>query len=213
MGDEEMKPVLIELRSISKSYGSVRVLHGVSLEVREGEIVAILGPNGSGKTTLLKIAAFLERPDSGKIFYRGRVVDLGDSLRGKVTLVFQENTWISGTVRENLSLGLVFKDIRKEEIHRRVLEVARRLKIEELLEKKMWQLSGGEKKRVCIGRALAIKPELLLLDEPTAWLDKENSALIEKVIREAGKTVILSTTDSSQARKLADKTVKLGSRG
>jgi tungstate transport system ATP-binding protein len=206
-----MREVLIELRNISKSYGPVQVLQRIDLEVREGEVVAVLGPNGSGKTTLLKIMALLERPDEGGIFFKGRKIDeeARSSLRGRITMVFQENVWVSGTVRENLSLGLVFRGMRKKEREHRIREVARRLKLEELLEKKMWQLSGGEQKRVCIGRALAIEPELLLLDEPTAWLDRENSALIEKMIKETETTVVFSTTDSLQARRLADKVFKL----
>jgi ABC-type sugar transport system ATPase subunit len=206
-----MRSALLELRNISKSYGSLRVLRGIYLKVREGERIAILGPNGSGKTTLLRIIALLESPDSGEILFRGRVVDqhLASTLRGKITLVFQENVWVSGTVRENLSLGLTFMKLEKDEIERKVLEVARLLKLEGVLDKKIQQLSGGEQKRVCIGRALAIKPEILLLDEPTAWLDKENSALIEKVVKETAKTVIFSTTDPFQAKRLATKTFRL----
>jgi ABC-type sugar transport system ATPase subunit len=203
---------LMELRRISKSYGSQQVLLGFNLQVREGERLAILGPNGSGKTTLLRIMGLLDPPDSGEIFFRGERVTpkLAPSLRGRITLVFQENVWISSTVRENLSLGLNFRGVGGEEIRLRTLEVAGRLGLQTLLEKRMWQLSGGEQKRVCIARALMLEPELLLLDEPTAWLDRKNSSLIEEALKKAGGTVVFSTTDPEQAKRLADRVVRLG---
>jgi len=203
---------LMELRRISKSYGSQQVLLGFNLQVREGERLAILGPNGSGKTTLLRIMGLLDPPDSGEIFFRGKRVTpkLAPSLRGRITLVFQENVWISSTVRENLSLGLNFRGVGGEEIRLRTLEVAGRLGLQTLLEKRMWQLSGGEQKRVCIARALMLEPELLLLDEPTAWLDRKNSSLIEEALKKAGGTVVFSTTDPGQAKRLADRVVRLG---
>jgi tungstate transport system ATP-binding protein len=202
---------LMELRKISKSYGSQQVLAKLSLQVREGETLAILGPNGSGKTTLLRIMGLLDPPDSGEIFFRGVGVtpDLAPSLRGRITLVFQQNVWVSGTVRENLSLGLSFRGASQEEIDRRVLEMAGKLGLQTLLEKKMWQLSGGEQKRVCIARALMLDPELLLLDEPTAWLDRKSSSLIEEALKKAGRTVVFSTTDPAQAKRLADRIVRL----
>ncbi len=203
---------VIELRRISKSYGPQQVLLEFNLQVREGERLAILGPNGSGKTTLLRIMGLLDSPDSGEIFFRGERVtpQLAPSLRGRITLVFQENVWISGTVRENLLLGLSFRGAGGEEIRLRALQIAERLGLQTLLEKKMWQLSGGEQKRVCIARALVLEPELLLLDEPTAWLDRKSSSLIEEALKKVEGTVVFSTTDPVQAKRLANRVVRLG---
>jgi len=171
---------MIEAMDIWKSYGGQFVLKGVTLSVSRG-ITAIVGPNGSGKTTLLKILALLEKPT------RGRLVVFGEEdwrravrFRGDVTMVFQEPVVFRGTVRWNLELCNRGVD---------PIEVARALRIEHLLNEKAHRLSAGQKKLVSIARALTCNPKVLLLDEPTAYLDPNNAELVINLVAEVSRNM------------------------
>jgi len=205
--------VIQELRHITQEYDGKIALKGVSLDIRENEVLSIIGPNGVGKTTLLRIMALLDKPAGGEVIYRGtriRKTDLA-RFRRKITMVFQRPVLFNTTVFENLSYGLRLRGYQNDEIKRRVGNALGLVRMENFSERKAKTLSGGEQQRVVLARALALKPELLLLDEPTANLDPANAALIENIIRDLKNetTVVVTTHNLFQARRLPDRVVCL----
>jgi len=194
---------VLELRGVVRRYGERVALRGVSLRVRRGESLSVLGPNGSGKTTLLRVAALLDPPDEGEVLYEGKP--------GAVTMVFQRPVFFDTTVFKNVAYGLRIRGRPATEIRRRVREALRLVGMEGAGERRVRELSEGEKQRVALARALVLEPELLLLDEPTSSLDPPNTELVEGIIREAeeGCTVVLSTNLPSQARRLSRRVVCL----
>lgn len=191
------------LSNVVRSHGPRRVLDIDSAEFAAGAITAVVGPNGCGKTTLLECLAALSRPDSGGIRYNGRPLDA--SARGKVTMVFQQPFMFSGTVAYNVGFG---PRVRGAADPSAVDSALRAVRLDGFGNRAAKRLSGGETKRVAIARALALKPETLLLDEPTANIDAENTAIIEETVlslsRERGTTIIMATHDRDQAARLAD---------
>jgi tungstate transport system ATP-binding protein len=176
----------------------------------------VVGPNGAGKTTLLRILAFLLRPDEGRIAFRGfELAALGPplDLRRSVTLVMQEPYFFSGTVLQNAEYGLRARGVEKGASRRRAQEALDRVGLIGLASQKARTLSGGEGKRLAVARAVAVEPEVLLLDEPTADVDEKNLARIEALIlelhREKGTTVILSTHDRNQGSRLSTQVLPL----
>jgi len=171
-------------------------------------VLSIIGPNGSGKTTLLRIMALLDKPTSGKIYWKGERV--GDSnmavLRGKITMVFQRSSIFSRTVYENVAYGLELRKLRDEEVKRRVMHGLELVGMRRYTNRRAKKLSGGEQQRMALARALVLEPELLLLDEPTSNLDPKNTLAIEEVIRGmSGKTtVVFATNNPFQAKRLSD---------
>ena len=155
----------IRVEKVSKRFGKVEALKGVDLEVRDQEFLVLLGPSGCGKTTLLRIVAGLEAPTSGEVYIgERRVTHLPPRLRG-IAMVFQNYAIFPHlTVYENVAFGLRMKRRPEEEIRRKVGEVAALLHIEELLDRYPAQLSGGQRQRVAVARALAVEPEVLLMD-------------------------------------------------
>lgn len=201
-------PMQVEAVGIRKAYGGREVLHGIDLKARKGEILAVIGPNGAGKSTLLRILNLIERPSSGSVFLDG--ADCGSldgaamlGLRRRVGSLLQNPVLFSGSVRHNVGYGLKLRGIESE---RKVSAALRRVGLAGFGGRKVSCLSGGERQRVALARALAFGPELLLLDEPAANIDRENAALVEKAIAEAGRktAVVLSTHDLFQARRIAD---------
>jgi putative ABC transport system ATP-binding protein len=197
---------LIDLLNVSKSYGSTQVLRNLSLSVREGEFISIRGKSGAGKTTLLKIMGLLEDPDKGEVKLFGRTVNgLSDDEKSELRLhrigfVFQFFNLIpSLTVLENVELPLALAGIGKKEREGRARKLLEYFGLEGLAERFPETLSGGEKQRIAIIRALANSPKIILADEPTSSLDDENSQrlmeLLCKINRERKVTVILTTTD------------------
>lgn len=188
----------------------MRALKRVSLEVRAGETLVVLGPNGAGKTTLLKIMAGLIKPDSGQLFYRGSPVDgsLEAQLRRKVTMVFQRTVLFNTTVFENVAYGLKVRGLPKPEIEERAWRVLERVGLGELAFRRVKSLSGGEQRKLSLAMALILKPEILLLDEPTVNLDPQSASFIEKLVKDMrGDTsaLVVSTHNLFQARRLADR--------
>jgi len=189
----------------------VTALRGVSLEVYRGELAIIMGPSGSGKTTLLNIMAGLDRPSSGKIYVLGNDLNIMDDeelnrLRlHKIGIVFQFLNLISRlTAKENIELPMLVSGRSKDYINSRVDYLASKLGIEDVLDKMVEDLSGGEQQRVAIAAALANDPEILLADEPTAELDSDNIRRVISIFRESvdsGKTVIVNTHDPRVARE------------
>src|SRR5690606_26785405 len=200
----------IRLERLTKSFGNVTAVKGVDLEINDGELLALLGPSGCGKTTILLMLAGIYRPTSGDIYFDDeRVNDVPPKGRG-VGLVFQSYAlYPHMTVYDNIAFPLRLRKTPKEEIDRRVREVARIAQIEEYLQRKPSQLSGGQQQRVALCRALVKEPELLLLDEPLSNLDArlriETRTEIKRLQRQLGITTILVTHDQIEAMTMADR--------
>ncbi len=204
---------ILELRNVSKSYGEIRAIRNVSLKVRERETLAILGPNGAGKTTLLKIMAGLLQPDSGIILYRGEPINGVDQLRRRVTMVFQMSVMFNTSVYGNVAYGLRVRGLPRREIDDKVRDVLRLVGLEGFEDRKAKELSGGEQQKVALARALAIQPEILLLDEPTSNLDSPSAASIEQILSQIKhKTaIVLATHNIFQAKRLAERIIFMSS--
>ena len=210
---------MIEIQNISKSYGPLQVLQGVSLSVGRGEIVAIVGPSGAGKTTLLQIAGSLDRPDSGSVSYDGvEITSLKDKRLAEfrnrnIGFIFQFHELLPEfTAQENVAMpGLIGGRKRKEvmEEARKLLEL---LGLGERLRHRPAELSGGEKQRTAIARALINNPRIILADEPTGSLDSRNREEIHRIISDLcatrGQTFLIVTHDPTLA-SIAHRVVKM----
>ncbi|MCZ8098542.1 MAG: ABC transporter ATP-binding protein [Alsobacter sp.] len=200
----------IVIDRIAKSFGAVSALKEVSLEIADGEFVALLGPSGCGKTTLLRIMAGLETRTSGRVVIGGRdVSDLKPYERG-LAMVFQNYAVFPHmTVYDNVAFGLTMQKKPKDVIDRQVKKAAALLHIEPYLERYPAKLSGGQRQRVAVARALAVEPAVLLMDEPLSNLDAllrlEMRAELKSVLREAGTTTVYVTHDQTEAMGLADR--------
>lgn len=202
---------MIELSKVWKSYPGKQVLKDLSLKVNRGELFCIIGPNGAGKTTTLRLIGILDRPDRGKVFFDGintRGIDekTAISLRRRIAFVFQQPVVYSTSVYENAAIGLKIRGYGKREMTERVERALEIVRLNEFKDMGATVLSGGEVQRLCLARALAVEPELLLLDEPTANLDPTNVLIIEEVIREynrQGGTVLFTTHNMFEAKRLA----------
>jgi len=200
--------ILVELRDIMKKYDEAIALNGVNLKIEEGDFLAVVGPNGAGKTTLLKIMAGIEEPTSGEIFYRGRRIGRKDLefLRKRCTMVFQRTMLLNTTVYNNIAYGLKIRGLSKSEIQSKVHEVLKLVKLEGFEKIHAKKLSGGQQQRVSLARALVLKPELLLLDEPAANLDPQTIPIIEYVMdhinREEKTTIVMATHNIFQAQRI-----------
>ena len=198
----------LQITDLRQRYGDKVVSDIDDLVIERGEVLAVIGPNGAGKSTLLKLIAQLEKPVSGTISFDGGVRDELD-IRRRLAMVFQEPLLFSTTVFDNIAYGLKVRKVDKDEIASRVHEVAAMLGVEHLLGRASSNLSGGEAQRVSLARALVLKPELLLLDEPMASLDPPTKkALIEdlrEVLDRLDVTVIYVTHQRSEAVTLADR--------
>ncbi|MBQ0822704.1 sn-glycerol-3-phosphate ABC transporter ATP-binding protein UgpC [Microvirga sp. HBU67558] len=202
------------LRQVAKEFGSVRVLHGIDLEVRDGEFVVFVGPSGCGKSTLLRTIAGLERASSGEIRLDDRIVNNVSAADRGLAMVFQSYAlYPHMSVRQNLAFGLENSRMPRDEIERRVMEAARMLLIEPLLHRKPRQLSGGQRQRVAIGRAIVRRPGIFLLDEPLSNLDAELRVVMRAELAALHKrlnaTMIYVTHDQTEAMTLADRIVVL----
>jgi sulfate transport system ATP-binding protein len=164
--------VKIEVRGLTKQFGSVQAVTGVSFQVKEGELLGLLGPSGSGKTTVLRLIAGLETPSGGDIYIDGkRVNDLSVQDRN-IGFVFQHYALFKHlTVFENIAFGLKIKKWKPAEIEQRVAELLRLMSLDALDHRYPHQLSGGQRQRVAIARSLAPRPSVLLLDEPFGAVD------------------------------------------
>jgi molybdopterin-binding protein len=200
--------ITAELKNVTKVFGNKTVLDGINLQIREGEILALLGPNGSGKTTLLKILAFIEDPTSGEVKFQGEPVIFknAEKMRMQSTLVFQKTILFDTTVYNNVAYGLKIRKIPKNVYDKEVGKVVKLAKLEGFEKRLARKLSGGEQQRVAIARALALKTKLLLLDEPTANLDPKNVGIIEEVIAEVNRelktTSVMATHNMFQAKTM-----------
>ena len=204
----------VVLKEIRKAFGPVEILHGVDLEIQEGEFIVFVGPSGCGKSTLLRCIAGLEETSGGDLFINNvRVNELPPAKRG-IAMVFQSYAlYPHMTVEENIAFGLKLTGMNKGQIKEAVHKVARILQLEPLLERKPKALSGGQRQRVAIGRALVRKPSVFLFDEPLSNLDAglrvQMRIEIAALHRELGVTMIYVTHDQVEAMTLASRIVVL----
>jgi ABC-type sugar transport system ATPase subunit len=204
----------LELRNIRKSFGSTEVLQGIDLQVEDGEFIAFVGPSGCGKSTLLRLICGLDEITAGQMAIDGELVnDVPPSKRG-IAMVFQSYAlYPHMTVAQNMGYALRLANTPKQEIAERVLDAARKLRIEAYLDRKPRQLSGGQRQRVAIGRAIVRQPRIFLFDEPLSNLDAalrvEMRIEIARMKETLGTTMIYVTHDQIEAMTLADKIVVL----
>jgi tungstate transport system ATP-binding protein len=208
---QDYRPI-IEIRNLEVERGGMTTLDIPSLFVQEGEILSLIGPNGAGKTTLLQTLSYLLKPFQGEIFFKGEKVNSNHSVfeyRRKLSMVFQEPLLFDTTVFENVASGLKIRKMKRQEIHRIVMEHLDQFGIPHLIHRSAKTLSGGEAQRTSLARAFAIQPEVLLLDEPFASLDPPSrESLIEdleRILRQTRTTTIFATHDRLEALRLSDR--------
>ena len=204
----------VTLSNITKKYGEGQVIHGIDLEIKDGEFCVFVGPSGCGKSTLLRMVAGLEDTTGGAISIGARDVTRVDPARRGVAMVFQTYAlYPHMTVQENMGFGLRMNGYPKAEIAQKVAEASRILKLDDYLKRKPAALSGGQRQRVSIGRAIVRGPEVFLFDEPLSNLDAElrveMRVEIARLHKEIGATMIYVTHDQVEAMTLADKIVVL----
>lgn len=204
---------IIELRKVTKEYGSITALDDVNLRVESGEALVLVGPNGSGKTTILRIMTGIETPTQGEVYFQGAKTDTNNSqLTKNITMVFQKTVMFSGTVFDNVAYGLKLRRLSRSQMAATVKEALKTVKLEGFEERSAKRLSGGEQQRVAIARALALNTQILLLDEPTANIDPKNASIIENVLQTISrqkKTIIIATQNMAQAKNLANRVAVL----
>jgi len=206
----------IEIKNITKQFGSFNALNNVSVDVPSGELVALLGPSGCGKTTLLRIIAGLETPDSGSIHFHGEETTDRDVRERQVGFVFQHYALFRHmTVFENVAFGLRVRPRKTRptevEIQRRVHELLNLVQLDWLADRYPPQLSGGQRQRIALARALAVEPKVLLLDEPFGALDakvrKDLRRWLRRLHDELHITSVFVTHDQEEALEVADRIV------
>ncbi len=204
----------VTLNKVIKRYGDVQVIHGIDLEIEDGEFCVFVGPSGCGKSTLLRMVAGLEETTEGQMQIGTRDVTRMDPSERGVAMVFQTYAlYPHMTVKDNMGFGLKMNGHPKPEIEEKVAEATRILKLEPYLDRKPAALSGGQRQRVSIGRAIVRGPEVFLFDEPLSNLDAElrveMRVEIARLHKEIGATMIYVTHDQVEAMTLADKIVVL----
>jgi multiple sugar transport system ATP-binding protein len=200
----------IVIKGIAKSFGAFRALHSIDLTIADQEFMVLLGASGCGKTTLLRIIAGLETPTQGEVWIGGRRVDRLPPRERGIAMVFQNYAVFPHlTVFENIAFGLRMKKLPQPEIDRRVKRTAELMHIDQLLARYSGQLSGGQRQRVAVARALAMEPDVILMDEPLSNLDAllrlEMRAELKGVLAGSKTTTIYVTHDQVEAMSLADR--------
>lgn len=205
---------MIKIKDLRKKYGELEVLKGISTEIKEGEVISIIGPSGSGKSTFLRCINRLEEPTSGEIKINNknileRKADI-NKIREEVGMVFQHfNLYPHKTVLENITLGPIrLKKMPKAEAEKLALELLEKVGLADKKDVYPNKLSGGQKQRVAIARALAMNPKVILFDEPTSALDPEMIGEVLEVMKElanAGMTMIVVTHEMGFARNVANR--------
>jgi len=205
---------VVRFSNVSKAYGSVRAVDDVSLEVASGEFTTILGPSGSGKTTMLSLIAGITAPTSGRILIGDRDITWVTAAQRNIGLVFQSYALFPHmTIYDNVAFPLRVRGIDRAGIAEQVAEALRLVRLSELTRRKPHQLSGGQQQRVALARAIVFKPDILLLDEPLAALDRKLREEVRSEIRELqqglGITTIMVTHDQEEALSMSDRVVLL----
>ncbi|MBU1568013.1 MAG: ATP-binding cassette domain-containing protein [Proteobacteria bacterium] len=209
--------MLYKIKKLTREHQGRIILNIPELVISAGKITSLIGPNGAGKTTLLHLLAFLDTPSSGEISFGSRPVRFVEKelhpLRQRVVLVDQYPILFTGSVYKNLEFGLKVRKIEKKRRSHLIEEALEMVGMQDFIHAEAHKLSGGETKRVALARALVVKPEVLLCDEPTANVDSENQEIIQSILERANGrekiSIIFATHSLSQAQRLADKTVIL----
>jgi putrescine transport system ATP-binding protein len=201
---------LLRIENVAKAFGTFRAVDGVSLDIRAGEFFALLGPSGCGKTTLLRMLAGFETPDEGRILLGGEDIAKIPPHQRPVNMMFQSYALFPHlSVKDNIAFGLRRAQMRSSEIDARVAEMVALVKLEGMEKRKPDHLSGGQRQRVALARSLARRPQLLLLDEPLAALDKKlrESTQLElmELQRRLGLTFMIVTHDQQEAMTVASR--------
>jgi multiple sugar transport system ATP-binding protein len=200
----------VELRNLSKYFGRVEAVRDVNLRIQDQEFLTLLGPSGCGKTTTLNMIAGLEKPSRGDVVIDNRVVTQVPPARRDVAMVFQNYAlYPHMTIRENMGFALKIRKLPAGEIEAKILEAARVLKIDHLLDRRPSQLSGGQRQRVALGRAIVRNPKVFLLDEPLSNLDAalrvQMRAELKLIFNRLGATAIYVTHDQAEAMTMSSR--------
>ncbi|MEH2350012.1 MAG: ABC transporter ATP-binding protein [Nostoc sp.] len=204
----------VRLEDIKRRFNNVTAIEDITFEIPDGEFWVLVGPSGCGKSTILRTIAGLETATSGKLFIGDRLVNNIPARQRDVAMVFQNYAlYPHMSVAENIGFGLQMRKVDRKIIQERVMNVARSLSLDHLLDRKPKQLSGGQQQRVALGRAIAREPQVFLLDEPLSNLDAQlrddTRAELKQLHQELGITTIYVTHDQVEAMTLADKIVVL----
>ena len=207
---------LIEIRDLAKSFGNVKAVDHISLDIESGEFITLLGPSGSGKTTVLRMIAGFEDPDAGSIKLNGEDITHLPPFDRDVNTVFQDYALFPHmSVQENVEYGLRTRKVPKAERAKQALEAIASVKLEETVNRLPHQLSGGQRQRIALARALVLRPRVLLLDEPLGALDRqlreEMQVELKKIQRDAGITFVFVTHDQEEAMRMSDRIVVFNS--
>ena len=210
---------MIELDNITRSFGSLQVLKGISLNIDRGEVVSITGPSGAGKTTLLQIMGSLDKPDGGKVLYDGQDItrmsekEISAFRNKHIGFVFQFHQLLPEfTALENISIPMLIAGQGMRQANARAKELLQLLGLADRADHKPSELSGGEKQRIAVARALAHQPDVILADEPSGSLDTKNKEELHKLFfslrDQLGQTFVIVTHDESLAA-MTDRTIRL----
>lgn len=204
----------ILLRNIDKTWGSTKVIEDLNLEIKDKEFLVLLGPSGCGKTTTMRMIAGLDIPTEGDVEIDGKRVNDAHPRDRDIAMVFQNyGLYPQKTVYGNIAFPLQMKKVEKDELHARVIKAAKRVELDQLLERKPSQLSGGQRQRVALARAIVREPSLFLMDEPLSNLDAKlrvsMRALLKNLHHEFQRTTVYVTHDQIEAMTLADRVAVL----
>jgi molybdopterin-binding protein len=206
---------VIELQDVSVRFGDILALNQSNISIEEGDFCSIIGPNGAGKTTALRVMAGLLEPTSGTVLFHEQAISGSElfHLRRESTLVFQKPVVFSTSVFKNVAYGLRVRGIDEDTIRKRVREALEIVEMQDLSDRFARTLSGGEQRRVCLAMGMVTNPQILLLDEPTTYLDAENREIVERVLRklneEHGMIIVISTHNMLQAENLSHRAIIL----
>ena len=210
---------MIELDNITRSFGSLKVLKGISLNIERGEVVSITGPSGAGKTTLLQIMGSLDKPDGGRVLYDGKDItrmsekEISAFRNKHIGFVFQFHQLLPEfTALENITIPMLIAGQGMRQANERAKELLELLGLADRADHKPAELSGGEKQRIAVARALVNQPDVILADEPSGSLDTKNKEDLHKLLfslrDQLGQTFVIVTHDESLAA-MTDRTIRL----
>lgn len=207
-----MNEIILQLKNVKKSFNGNDVLKGITLDVKKGEFITLLGSSGCGKTTTIRIVAGLENLDSGEVILNGKLINNLEPNKRDVNTVFQNYALFPHmNVEKNISYGLKIKKIPKEQIDEEVKQALKLVQLEGFEKRMTNELSGGQKQRVAIARAIVNKPSVLLLDEPLGALDlklrRQMQVELKKLQKQLGITFIYITHDQEEAINMSDRIV------